>query len=60
MVTSYIKDADGCIFTHVHLCTGWYVPYTPRLYHTHLRNVLFQLIMSLLVAIVIEQQFWLR
>ena len=56
MVTSYIKDTDGCIFTHIHLRTGWYVSYTPCLYYTHLRNVLLQLITSPLVAIVIEEQ----
>ena len=61
MVTSYIKDADRCIFMHIHLRVGWYVSYTPQLYYTHLRNVLLQLITSPLVAIIIEEQsFWLR
>ena len=32
MLTSYIKDADGCIFMHIHLCVGWYVSYIPCLY----------------------------
>ena len=61
MVTSYIKDADRCIFTHIHLCTGWYVSYTPHMYYAHLKNVLIQLAMSPLVAIIIdEQSFRLR
>ena len=30
MVTSYIKDADKCIFTHIHPRACWYVSYAPR------------------------------
>ena len=56
MVTSYIKDADGCIFMHIHLRAGWYVSYTPRKYYAHLRNVLIQLTMSPLVSIIIDKQ----
>ena len=56
MVTSYIKDADRCIFMHIHLHTGWYVSYTPLMYYAHLRNVVLQLTTSPLVVIVIEKQ----
>ena len=40
MVMSYIKDAAGCIFMYIHLCTGWYVSYTPHLHYISMSNVL--------------------
>ena len=57
----YIKGILRCIFKHIHPRAGWYVSYTPRMYYAHLKNVLIQLTMSPLVAIVIdERSFWLR
>ena len=61
MVTSYVKGANRCIFTHIHLHTGWYVPYTPQVYYIHLGNILLQLTTGPLVEIAIEKQcFWIR
>ena len=61
VVTSYIKDADRCIFMNIQLRTGWYVSYTPWIQYAHLRNIILQLTIGPLVAIVIEKQsFQLR
>ena len=61
MVTLYIKGADRCMFTHIHLRAGWYVSLACRLvcitcmHYAHLRNVLLQLTTGPLVAIAIEE-----
>ena len=61
MMKPYIKGIPRCIFKHIHARTGWYVSYTPHMYYAHLKNVLIQLTMSSLVAIIIdEQNFRLR
>ena len=33
MMKPYIKGIPRCMFTHIHLCAGWYVSCTPHMYY---------------------------